>query len=60
MDTEEKLDKLKTWAVDNYFKFRDVMSPYLENLPMALADTDQGEQELTESDDTEDEDDVRS
>ena len=55
MESEEKLDKLKTWAVDNYFKFRDVISPYLEDLPTTLADTGQGEQEATESDETDEE-----
>jgi hypothetical protein len=36
MDNSEKLDKLKVWAIDSYFKFRDVLSPYLENLPSSL------------------------
>ena len=29
MDSPEKLEEIKTWAVENYFKFRDVLSPYL-------------------------------
>ena len=59
MDIEERLDKLKTWAIDNYFRFRDVMSPYLENLPTNLAETDQYDQELIESDEADEKDGVR-
>ena len=54
MDTEETLAELKTWAIDHYFKFRDVITPYLENLPTNLTDLNQ--QEPTESYDFEDED----
>lgn len=50
MESPTKIEELKTWAVGNYFRFRDVMSPYLENLPTTFAELDQGEQELTESD----------
>lgn len=38
MDTPTKLEELKAWAVENYFKFRDVLSPYLENLPSSFAE----------------------
>ena len=57
MDTSDKLEKLKTWAVYNYFKFRDVMSPYLENLPTTFAELSQVEQERSESGETDEEDD---
>ena len=59
MDTEEKLNALKTWAIDSYFKFLDVMSSYLENLPTTLPDTDQSERGLMESDRTDEEVEVR-
>lgn len=35
MDGEQDLEKLKEWAVENYFKFREVLSQHLENLPSA-------------------------
>jgi len=40
MDPPEKLDRLKAWCVENYFKFRDVLSPYLENLPSSFEPDD--------------------
>ena len=55
MDTGEKLDKLKTWAVDNYFQFRGVMSPYLENLPTSVTKAEDSERELMEHDETQEE-----
>ena len=33
MDSNEKLNQLKEWAVPNYFKFRQAMSQPLDNLP---------------------------
>ena len=41
MDTEETLAELKTWAIDHYFKFRDVITPYLEKMPTNLTGIDQ-------------------
>lgn len=32
MDADEKLDKLQDWAIENYFKFRDALTPHLENI----------------------------
>lgn len=60
MDSSTNLEDLKAWAVENYFRFRDVMSPYLENLPDSLAEYHAAEQEETESDETDREDSVRS
>jgi hypothetical protein len=34
MDSSEKLEELKSWAVDSYFKFRTVSQPLLENLDL--------------------------
>jgi hypothetical protein len=39
MDSEEKLQGLKVWAVRSYFRFRDVLAPYLANLPSAYEDS---------------------
>ncbi|PKB73127.1 MAG: hypothetical protein BZY75_03470 [SAR202 cluster bacterium Io17-Chloro-G7] len=33
MDPSDKLDRLKAWTVDNYFRFRDALSGYLGSLP---------------------------
>ena len=40
LDHAAKLEELKTWAVDNYFKFREVFSQALNDLePMERSDT---------------------
>lgn len=36
MDSPEKLEELKAWAVPSYHKFREVMNSYLENLELDL------------------------
>jgi hypothetical protein len=33
MDPPDKLGELKRWSLNSFFKFRDVMAPYLRNLP---------------------------
>jgi hypothetical protein len=33
MDPPDKLGELKRWALNSYFRFRDVMAPYLRNMP---------------------------
>ncbi|MBM3942066.1 MAG: DUF4268 domain-containing protein [SAR202 cluster bacterium] len=33
MDPPEKLNELKRWSLNGYFRFRDAVSPYLRNLP---------------------------
>jgi hypothetical protein len=32
-DSPDKLGELKRWALNSYFRFRDVMAPYLRSLP---------------------------
>ncbi|MSQ07276.1 MAG: DUF4268 domain-containing protein [Dehalococcoidia bacterium] len=32
-NSPDKLGELKRWALNNYFRFHDVMAPYLRNLP---------------------------
>lgn len=39
-DPPETLEELKVWAHDSYFRFRDVMAPYLENLPSGFEPND--------------------
>lgn len=38
LDGQAKLQELKAWAVPSYFRFRDILSPYLNNLDVE-ADT---------------------
>jgi hypothetical protein len=33
MDPPDKLSELKRWTLNSFFRFRDVMAPYLRNLP---------------------------
>lgn len=55
MESPAKIEELKTWAVDNYFRFRDVIGPYLENLPTIFVVTGHAEQEPLESNATDEE-----
>ena len=32
MDSNEKLEKLKDWTVESFFKFRDVMQPHIQGI----------------------------
>ena len=32
MDSNEKLEELKDWAVGSFFNFREVISPYIQNV----------------------------
>ena len=45
MDNRDRLDELKDLAVDNYFRFRDMISPYLEEPPASFAELDTVEQQ---------------
>lgn len=51
MDSSDKLNQLKEWAVTNYFKFRQAMSQPLDNLPQLrdlTAGTSDEDQEASE------------
>ena len=38
MDTDENLEELKTWTVPSFFKFREVMLPYIQSLELSSDD----------------------
>ena len=38
VDSEDKLEELKTWTVPSFFKFREVMLPYIQSLELSSDD----------------------
>ena len=49
MDPPDKLEDLKKWALANYFRFWDTLSPYLDNLPSSFEETELDEVEGRDS-----------
>ena len=47
MDSQVKLVELQSWAVDSYFRFRDALSAYVENVEVANPDYGELETEST-------------